>query len=151
MDKLKTAVVGYGKVAHTHAEALAGIPESEFVAVCGRDAGKARAFADQYGVRPFTSVEDRAAMVIVRRRGRSATFATVLEPVPAGGRPTVNEVGWGAGNLGLQLVLSGPKASDELLMPTGMGGLVRFSHAPVDEVPREVLSLRPRDKANPAK
>ena len=42
MDKLKTAVIGYGKVAHTHAEALASIPESEFVAVCGRDAAKAQ-------------------------------------------------------------------------------------------------------------
>ena len=46
MDKLKTAVIGYGKVAHTHAEALASIPESEFVAVCGRDGAKARSFAD---------------------------------------------------------------------------------------------------------
>ena len=43
MHKLKTAVIGYGKVAHTHAEALATIPESEFVAVCGRDEAKARA------------------------------------------------------------------------------------------------------------
>ena len=61
MDKLKTAVIGYGKVAHTHAEVLAAIPESQLVAVCGRDAGKARAFADQYGVEPYTSVEEMVA------------------------------------------------------------------------------------------
>ena len=61
MDELKTAVVGYGKVAHTHAEALAAIPESRFVAVCGRDAAKTRAFADRYGVEPFTSVEEMVA------------------------------------------------------------------------------------------
>jgi predicted dehydrogenase len=58
MDKLKTAVIGYGKVAHTHAEALAAIPESELVAVCGRDAGRARAFAERYRLRAFTSVEE---------------------------------------------------------------------------------------------
>jgi UDP-N-acetyl-2-amino-2-deoxyglucuronate dehydrogenase len=56
--RLKTAVIGYGKVAHTHAEALATIPESEFVGVCGRDAAKAQAFGEQYRVRPFTSIED---------------------------------------------------------------------------------------------
>jgi predicted dehydrogenase len=58
MEKVKTAVIGYGKVAHIHAEALASIPESAFVAVCGRDAAKARAFAEQYDVRPFTSVDE---------------------------------------------------------------------------------------------
>jgi UDP-N-acetyl-2-amino-2-deoxyglucuronate dehydrogenase len=56
MQRLKTAVIGYGKVAHTHAQALREIPESDLVAVCGRDAGKAKAFADRYSVRPFTSV-----------------------------------------------------------------------------------------------
>jgi predicted dehydrogenase len=61
MDKLKTAVVGYGKVAHTHAEALAAIPESDFAAVCGRDAAKARSFADTYRVRAFSSVEEMIA------------------------------------------------------------------------------------------
>jgi predicted dehydrogenase len=61
MDRLRTAVVGYGKVAHTHAEALASIPESEFVAVCGRDAAKARSFADTHRVRPFTSIEEMVA------------------------------------------------------------------------------------------
>jgi len=58
MDKLKTAVIGYGKVARIHAEALREIPESELVAVCGRDAAKARAFGEQHGARPFTSVDE---------------------------------------------------------------------------------------------
>ena len=34
MGKVRTALVGYGKVAHTHALALSTLPESEFVAVC---------------------------------------------------------------------------------------------------------------------
>jgi UDP-N-acetyl-2-amino-2-deoxyglucuronate dehydrogenase len=58
VDRLKTAVIGYGKVARIHAEALATIPESEFVAVCGRDAARARAFGEQYRVRPYTRVEE---------------------------------------------------------------------------------------------
>jgi UDP-N-acetyl-2-amino-2-deoxyglucuronate dehydrogenase len=61
MHQLRTAVIGCGKVAHTHAEALAGIAESRFVAVCGRDAVKARAFAERYGVRAFTRVEEMVA------------------------------------------------------------------------------------------
>ena len=61
MDKLKTAVIGYGKVAHIHAEALGTIPESDFVAVCGRDLDKAKAFAERYSVSPFGSVEEMLA------------------------------------------------------------------------------------------
>ncbi len=56
MDKLKTAVVGVGKVAHIHAAALASIPESEFVAACGRNPERTRAFAEAYRVQPFTDV-----------------------------------------------------------------------------------------------
>jgi oligo-alginate lyase len=41
---------------------------------------------------PFQSVEDRAAVTIVRRRGRSALFAAVLEPVPAGGKPALTRL-----------------------------------------------------------
>jgi predicted dehydrogenase len=58
VEKLKTAVIGCGKVAHTHAEALAAIPESELVAVYGRDAAKARAFADRHRIRAFADVAE---------------------------------------------------------------------------------------------
>jgi len=61
MDRLKTAVIGVGKVAHIHARALAAIPESAFVAACGRDAAKTQAFCATYGVRPFTDVGEMVA------------------------------------------------------------------------------------------
>jgi UDP-N-acetyl-2-amino-2-deoxyglucuronate dehydrogenase len=61
VEKLRTAVIGVGKVAHIHAKALAAIPESEFAAACGRDAAKTQAFAHAYGVRPFTDVEELVA------------------------------------------------------------------------------------------
>ena len=88
MDKLRTAVVGYGKVAHTHAEALASIPESEFVAVCGRDAAKARSFADQYRVRPYTSVEEMV--------GAGVQAVVVATPHPAHASVTVPALRTGA-------------------------------------------------------
>jgi UDP-N-acetyl-2-amino-2-deoxyglucuronate dehydrogenase len=75
MEKLKTAVIGYGKVARTHAEALREIPESDFVAVCGRDAGKAKAFAGRYSVRPFTSVQEMV--------GTGVQAVVVATPHPA--------------------------------------------------------------------
>jgi predicted dehydrogenase len=75
MDKLKTAVIGYGKVAHTHAEALASIPESEFVAVCGRDPARARAFGEQHRVRPFPDVEEMV--------GAGVQAVVVATPHPA--------------------------------------------------------------------
>ena len=88
MEKLKTAVIGYGKVAHTHAEALAGIPESEFEAVCGRDAAKARSFADLYGVRSFTRVEDMV--------GSGIQAVVVATPHPAHAAVTVPALRAGA-------------------------------------------------------
>ncbi len=61
MEKLRTAVIGVGKVAHIHAAALGTIPESQFVAACGRDTEKTRAFAELHGVRPFTDVTEMVA------------------------------------------------------------------------------------------
>ena len=56
--RIGTAIVGPGKVAHTHAQALATLPQSTFVAVCGRNAERTAAFASQYGVRPYTNLEE---------------------------------------------------------------------------------------------
>ncbi len=57
-DQIGIAIVGPGKVAHTHAQALATVPRSQFVAVCGRTPDRTRAFADQYGVRAYTALDD---------------------------------------------------------------------------------------------
>ncbi len=88
MEKLKTAVIGHGKVAHTHAEALQAIPESDFVGVCGRDAAKARAFAERYRVRAFTDV---AEMV-----GAGVEAVVVATPHPAHAAVTVPALRAGA-------------------------------------------------------
>jgi len=58
MPSIRTALIGCGKVGQIHAAALRELPESEFVAVCDRDAARAGAFAERYGVQPFTDVAD---------------------------------------------------------------------------------------------
>jgi predicted dehydrogenase len=52
-----TALIGVGKVASAHAEALASLPGSRFLAVFDTDHARARAFADRYGVRAYASLE----------------------------------------------------------------------------------------------
>jgi predicted dehydrogenase len=56
MQRVRTALVGCGKVGQIHAAALRTVAESEFVAVCDSDPARAAAFAQQYGVMPFTDV-----------------------------------------------------------------------------------------------
>lgn len=56
MRRLRTGLAGCGKVGQIHAEALAGLPESEFAAVCDADPARGAAFAARYGARAFSSV-----------------------------------------------------------------------------------------------
>lgn len=58
MEKLKTAIIGAGKVAHLHASALMEIEESVFTAVCSRSEERAETFAERYQVKPYTDVEE---------------------------------------------------------------------------------------------
>lgn len=57
MKQIRTGLVGCGKVGDFHARAFAGLAESQFVAVCDADLGRAVAFADRYGVKAYDSVE----------------------------------------------------------------------------------------------
>jgi predicted dehydrogenase len=58
MDPVGTALIGLGKVAETHARALAALPQSRFVAVCDAVAARADAFAETYGVKAYYRPED---------------------------------------------------------------------------------------------
>ncbi len=53
MDRVRTALIGCGKVGHTHARALAALPRSEFVAVCDVDPARAASFGTAYAVKPY--------------------------------------------------------------------------------------------------
>ncbi|MBD3240949.1 MAG: gfo/Idh/MocA family oxidoreductase, partial [Chitinivibrionales bacterium] len=56
MEKLKTAIIGCGKVTDLHAAALGRLEESAFTAVCSRSAERAGQYARKYGVKPYTDV-----------------------------------------------------------------------------------------------
>jgi predicted dehydrogenase len=57
MRRVRTAIIGCGKVAHIHAAALRALPRSEFAAVCDCDAARAAAFGAQYDALAFTDVD----------------------------------------------------------------------------------------------
>jgi predicted dehydrogenase len=89
MQKLKTALVGCGKVGHLHAAALRDLPESEFVAVCARSPEKANAFAAKYGVAPFTDVSE-----MITKAGVEAVC--ICTPHPQHAAPTIASARAGA-------------------------------------------------------
>ena len=55
-DRLRTAVIGCGKAGGIHARALACLPESQFVAVCDHDSGRAAAFSAKFKVDAFSNI-----------------------------------------------------------------------------------------------
>jgi len=89
VDKIKTGLIGYGKVAHTHACALSTLSESHFVAVCGRNLARAESFASLYGVRAYDDVQE-----MVARAGVEAVVVTT--PHPAHARPAIQAAQAGA-------------------------------------------------------
>src|SRR3954451_20737154 len=56
--RLRTALIGCGKVGRIHAVALAALPESELVAVCDGLPDRATAFAEEFGVTGFADVAE---------------------------------------------------------------------------------------------
>jgi UDP-N-acetyl-2-amino-2-deoxyglucuronate dehydrogenase len=82
MSKIKTALVGCGKVGHLHAAALRDLPESEFVAVCSRTPEKAKAFAEKYHVAAFTDVREMLAKT-------KAEAVLICTPHPEHAAPTI--------------------------------------------------------------
>lgn len=57
MRKIRAAVIGCGKVGHFHAQAFQRIEGFELVACYARSEQKAFAFAQAYGIRPYTNLK----------------------------------------------------------------------------------------------
>lgn len=70
--RIKTALIGYGKAAFMHAEALKNIPEAEFVAVQGRNLEKAGTFAAKYQVKGY----DHLAEMIEKEKVEAIIICT---------------------------------------------------------------------------
>jgi UDP-N-acetyl-2-amino-2-deoxyglucuronate dehydrogenase len=99
MGKLRTALVGTGKVAHLHAAALRSIDESEFVAVCSRPSPELDAFGARYGVRAFHSVRE-----MVEKAGVEALC--ICTPHPDHAEPTIE-----AARAGVHVLVEKPLAT----------------------------------------
>jgi predicted dehydrogenase len=89
MERLKTGIIGTGKVAHLHAAALVNLEESDFTAVYNPKRESAERFAAQYKVKAYTSVEE---MVV----DGGVQAVTVCTPHPAHAEPTIAAVRAGA-------------------------------------------------------
>jgi len=81
-DRIATALIGCGKVAPTHAQALLDLPESHFVAVCSTREAHARAFAERYGVRAYVDPEEML-------RGQQVQMVSICTPHPTHARLAV--------------------------------------------------------------
>jgi UDP-N-acetyl-2-amino-2-deoxyglucuronate dehydrogenase len=98
MHRLKTGIIGTGKVAHLHAAALMELPESEFTAVCNVNFKGAQAFAEQYHVKAFADVEEMVASGV--------QAVTICTPHPLHAGPAIK-----AAKAGAHVIVEKPLAS----------------------------------------
>lgn len=89
MDKVKTGIVGPGKVAHLISSALRSVDTSHYIAVCSRNANRADEFAEKYGLTPYTDVSE-----MVRREMLDAVI--ICTPHPAHRDPAIDALRAGA-------------------------------------------------------
>jgi Predicted dehydrogenases and related proteins len=82
MKKLRSAVIGCGKIAQVHAQALQNIPETELVAVQSRSEEKAAATAARFGVKHYTDVA-----TMVKQEG--IDVVVICTPHPAHREPAL--------------------------------------------------------------
>ena len=99
MEKLRTGIIGCGKVGDFHAKVYAELPQSEFVAVCDADSARAEAFASRYGVKAYTDV---ATMC----RDARLDVVSICTPHPLHASPAV-----AAADCGCNVLVEKPLAS----------------------------------------
>jgi len=99
MRRVRTAVIGCGKVGRIHARALAGLAESELVAVCDGQGERAREFAAQFDA---TAYDDAGTMFA--QAGVEAVC--ICSPHPAHRDPAVT-----AARAGVHVLVEKPMAA----------------------------------------
>jgi len=77
--KIKTAIIGCGKVAHLHAAALQQGSNTALTAVCSRSLSKAQAFAAPYGIQAFDDIGN-----MIREAGVESVVVCTPHPFHAG-------------------------------------------------------------------
>src|SRR4051812_34694599 len=99
MKRVRTALIGCGKVGGLHAAALSSLPESNLVAMCDADAARAGQFAAQYGGDLL-----QAFRKCFRTRAPEAVF--ICTPHPLHAEPAVL-----AANSGAHVMIEKPMAA----------------------------------------
>ncbi len=82
MDRLRTALIGCGKVGGIHASALDALPEADFVAACDADLWRAEALAGRFGARAFADVRTMLSEAAVQA-------VTICTPHPMHAEPAI--------------------------------------------------------------
>lgn len=95
---IRTALIGYGKVAHVHAAVLQKSVLAELVAVQGRKADKATAFAQQYAIEAYTDLP-----TMIREQSVQVVIICTPHPVHAASATI-------AANMGVHVLVEKPLA-----------------------------------------
>jgi UDP-N-acetyl-2-amino-2-deoxyglucuronate dehydrogenase len=117
MHKLKTGIVGCGKVAHLHAKALVNIEQSEFLAVASRSETNRNDFASKYKVRAYMNVEDMV-------KTEKLDLLIVCTPHPAHKESTITAMESGAHVLVEKPLASCLADCDEMIRISGRTGKI---------------------------
>jgi len=100
VDQVGTALIGCGKVGKTHAQALASLHTSRFVAVYDASLARAEAFAARYGARAYSDLEDLLADPEVK-------MASICTP-----HPTHPDLAVACAQAGIHCLVEKPMAVD---------------------------------------
>lgn len=76
--KLKTGIIGCGKVGDFHAKAYAQLENSEFTAVCDANLERAKAFAERYNVHAYSDIAEMIQRTSSASAPRTPSTATPL-------------------------------------------------------------------------
>ncbi len=112
----RVAIIGCGKVAQLHAQAVRQIDDAELVGVCDTLLARAQSFAEQYGGLPYDNID-----ALLQHSGCEAVL--ICTPHPLHEEPTV-----AAARAGVHVLIEKPMASslaacDRMLAAAREGGI----------------------------
>jgi UDP-N-acetyl-2-amino-2-deoxyglucuronate dehydrogenase len=116
MQPVRTALIGCGKVGGLHAQALATLPESKFIAVCDAQLARADEFARRYNVTAFDSLERML-------REAKPEAVTICTPHPLHEEPCVAAASAGVNVLVEKPLAASLAACDRMIAAAGKSGV----------------------------
>lgn len=137
MRKIRTAIIGCGKVSDLHAEAMKATPEAEFVAIYSRSRDKADQYGKKYGVQGFCDIRE---MIVAA----GVEVVVVCTPHPAHRDAAIAAVEAGAHVLVEKPLGSTLQECDEMLNAARQAGVrlgtvcQRRFYAPVQRLRRAI-------------